>query len=196
MVRQRGGERVRQEAEKRAGRIGVSMAEENLGDICGSRLLGKAAKANLFKGGLLAMPNVGEEADFKRRAADRSGPGRVRRFSGRYQCPERNCGQKNVRRRRAAMVEEGRVGTVVHQSDGLGESSQGSSGSPRDRAQARALEKMVCGANEFQTMLPWMNKWRTMAICLRTSVPSDAFWRDSAVHADRGKRAKTFRHTG
>lgn len=58
-------EKVVRKLKQQAGAHGVSM-EEELRRILRESLLGKAAKRTSFKEALLAMPNVGEDADFER----------------------------------------------------------------------------------------------------------------------------------
>jgi plasmid stability protein len=56
---------VVQKLKQQADEHGVSMEEEHR-RILRESLLGKAAKRPSFKAALLAMPNVGRDADFKR----------------------------------------------------------------------------------------------------------------------------------
>ena len=57
--------KVVKELKKLAGLHGVSMEEEHR-RILRTALLGKGAKRPSFKDALLAMPDVGEDKDFKR----------------------------------------------------------------------------------------------------------------------------------
>jgi plasmid stability protein len=75
-------EKVVRKLKQQTGAHGVSMEEEHR-RILRESLLGKAAKRPPFKAALLAMPNVGTDADFERgpqsgRAAELS-PELVRR---------------------------------------------------------------------------------------------------------------------
>lgn len=58
-------EKVVKKLKQQAGEHGVSM-EEELRRILRESLFGKAGKRPSFKEALLAMPNVGKDADFKR----------------------------------------------------------------------------------------------------------------------------------
>ena len=58
-------EQVVKKLKQQAGEHGVSMEEEHR-RILRASLLGKAGKRASFKEALLAMPNAGKDADFKR----------------------------------------------------------------------------------------------------------------------------------
>ena len=58
-------EKVVKKLKQQAGMHGVSMEEEHR-RILRKSLLGKAGKRTSFKEALLAMPNVGKDADFER----------------------------------------------------------------------------------------------------------------------------------
>jgi len=58
-------EKVVRKLKQQAGMHGVSMEEEHR-RILRKSLLGKAGKRTSFKEALLAMPNVGKDADFER----------------------------------------------------------------------------------------------------------------------------------
>jgi antitoxin FitA len=58
-------ERVVKKLKQQAGEHGVSMEEEHR-RILRESLLGKAGRRASFKEALLAMPNVGKDADFER----------------------------------------------------------------------------------------------------------------------------------
>ena len=58
-------EKVVKKLKQQAGQHGVSM-EEELRRILRESLFGKAGQRRSFKEALLAMPNVGRDADFKR----------------------------------------------------------------------------------------------------------------------------------
>ncbi len=58
-------EKVVKKLKEQAGARGVSMEEEHR-RILRESLLGKAGKRTSFKEALLAMPNVGKDADFER----------------------------------------------------------------------------------------------------------------------------------
>ncbi len=58
-------EKVVRRLKERAGTHGVSMEEEHR-QILREALLGKPSKHRSFKDALLAMPSVGEDADFAR----------------------------------------------------------------------------------------------------------------------------------
>jgi plasmid stability protein len=58
-------ERVVKKLKRQAGAHGVSMEEEHR-RILRESLLGRAGKGRSFKEALLAMPNVGKDADFER----------------------------------------------------------------------------------------------------------------------------------
>ncbi|MDB6068681.1 MAG: DNA-binding protein [Pedosphaera sp.] len=58
-------EKVVKKLKQQAGEHGVSMEEEHR-RILRESLLGKAGKRKSFKEALLAMPNAGKDADFKR----------------------------------------------------------------------------------------------------------------------------------
>jgi plasmid stability protein len=61
-------EKVVKKLKQQAGMHGVSMEEEHR-RILRKSLLGKAGKRASFKEALLAMPNVGKDADFERGSA-------------------------------------------------------------------------------------------------------------------------------
>lgn len=58
-------EKVVKKLKQQAGAHGVSMEEEHR-RILRESLLGKSGRRKSFKEALLAMPNVGEDADFER----------------------------------------------------------------------------------------------------------------------------------
>lgn len=58
-------EKVVRKLKQQAGEHGVSMEEEHR-RILRESLLGKSGRRKSFKEALLAMPNVGKDADFKR----------------------------------------------------------------------------------------------------------------------------------
>jgi antitoxin FitA len=58
-------EKIVRKLKQRAGAHGVSMEEEHR-RILRESVLGKPAKRRSFKAALLAMPNVGKDADFQR----------------------------------------------------------------------------------------------------------------------------------
>jgi antitoxin FitA len=58
-------EKIVRKLKQQAGAHGVSMEEEHR-RILRQSLLGKAAQRTSFKEALLAMPNVGKDADFER----------------------------------------------------------------------------------------------------------------------------------